>query len=92
MGVEKEQTAHVGDRLDLDAEGAAAAGLHGVWLGSPRNSSQSRPRRENLDAARATYDPAQTQPPVIRRVSPERPRAIVCRVGSKDNRGLASLA
>jgi putative hydrolase of the HAD superfamily len=32
LGVELEQTAHVGDRLDLDAEGAAAAGLHGVWL------------------------------------------------------------
>jgi putative hydrolase of the HAD superfamily len=32
LGVEKEQTAHVGDRLDLDAEGAAAAGLYGVWL------------------------------------------------------------
>lgn len=32
MGVEREQTAHVGDRLDLDAEGAAAAGLRGVWL------------------------------------------------------------
>jgi putative hydrolase of the HAD superfamily len=32
LGVEQEQTAHVGDRLDLDAEGAAAAGLRGVWL------------------------------------------------------------
>jgi putative hydrolase of the HAD superfamily len=32
LGVEREQTAHVGDRLDLDAEGAAAAGLHGIWL------------------------------------------------------------
>lgn len=32
LGVEQEQTAHVGDRLDLDAEGAAAAGLHGIWL------------------------------------------------------------
>jgi putative hydrolase of the HAD superfamily len=32
LGVEKERTAHVGDRLDLDAEAAAAAGLHGVWL------------------------------------------------------------
>lgn len=32
LGVEREQTAHVGDRLDLDAEGALAAGLHGVWL------------------------------------------------------------
>lgn len=32
LGVQQEQTAHIGDRLDLDAEGAAAAGLHGVWL------------------------------------------------------------
>ena len=32
LGVRQEQTAHVGDRLDLDAEGAAAAGLRGVWL------------------------------------------------------------
>jgi putative hydrolase of the HAD superfamily len=32
LGVEHEQAAHVGDRLDLDAEAAVAAGLHGVWL------------------------------------------------------------
>lgn len=32
LGVERAQAAHVGDRLDLDAEGAAAAGLRGVWL------------------------------------------------------------
>jgi putative hydrolase of the HAD superfamily len=32
LGVEQGQTAHIGDRLDLDAEGAAAAGLRGVWL------------------------------------------------------------
>jgi putative hydrolase of the HAD superfamily len=32
LRVEREQTAHVGDRLDLDAEAAAAAGLHGIWL------------------------------------------------------------
>lgn len=32
LGVQREQAAHVGDRLDLDAEGAAAAGLHGIWL------------------------------------------------------------
>jgi putative hydrolase of the HAD superfamily len=32
LGVAMERTAHVGDRLDLDAEGAAAAGLRGVWL------------------------------------------------------------
>jgi len=32
LGVEAGEAAHVGDRLDLDAEGAAAAGLRGVWL------------------------------------------------------------
>ncbi len=32
LGVEQGQAAHVGDRLDLDAEGAVAAGLRGVWL------------------------------------------------------------
>ncbi|HUA75087.1 MAG TPA: HAD family hydrolase [Solirubrobacteraceae bacterium] len=32
LGVDPSQAAHVGDRLDLDAEGAAAAGLRGVWL------------------------------------------------------------
>ncbi len=32
LGVDPAQTVHVGDRLDLDAEGAAAAGLRGVWL------------------------------------------------------------
>jgi putative hydrolase of the HAD superfamily len=32
LEVEPAQAAHVGDRLDLDAEGAAAAGLRGVWL------------------------------------------------------------
>jgi putative hydrolase of the HAD superfamily len=32
LGVEREETAHVGDRLDLDAQAAAAAGLRGVWL------------------------------------------------------------
>lgn len=41
LGVEPEQAAHVGDRLDLDAEGAAAAGLHGIWL--DRLSSASSP-------------------------------------------------
>jgi len=32
LGVEPAAAAHVGDRLDLDAEGAAAAGLRGIWL------------------------------------------------------------
>jgi putative hydrolase of the HAD superfamily len=32
LGVEPSTAAHVGDRLDLDAQGAAAAGLRGVWV------------------------------------------------------------
>jgi putative hydrolase of the HAD superfamily len=32
LGVQPAEAAHVGDRLDLDAEGATAAGLRGVWL------------------------------------------------------------
>lgn len=32
LGVPPDQAAHVGDRLDLDAQGAAGAGLRGVWL------------------------------------------------------------
>lgn len=32
LEVQPDHAAHVGDRLDVDAEGAAAAGLHGVWL------------------------------------------------------------
>ena len=32
LGVAPHETAHVGDRLDLDAQGAAAAGLRGVSL------------------------------------------------------------
>jgi putative hydrolase of the HAD superfamily len=32
LGTAPEQTAHVGDRLDVDALGAQAAGLRGVWV------------------------------------------------------------
>nr|WP_054055953.1 HAD family hydrolase [Alloactinosynnema sp. L-07] len=32
LGIPPAQTLHVGDRLDLDAAAARAAGLHGVWL------------------------------------------------------------
>jgi len=32
LGVAPHEAAHVGDRLDLDAEGAAAAGLRGIWV------------------------------------------------------------
>jgi putative hydrolase of the HAD superfamily len=32
LGVRAAQAAHVGDRLDLDAQAAASAGLRGIWL------------------------------------------------------------
>src|SRR5262249_50245840 len=32
LSVEPAAALHIGDRLDLDALAAAAAGLHGVWL------------------------------------------------------------
>ena len=32
LGVHPAQAVHVGDRLDMDAQGARDAGLHGVWL------------------------------------------------------------
>ncbi|HEY2216719.1 MAG TPA: HAD family hydrolase [Solirubrobacteraceae bacterium] len=43
LGVERECTAHVGDRLDLDAHGAAAAGLRGVWLDRPGAAKHAMP-------------------------------------------------
>lgn len=41
LGVRAGQAVHVGDRLDLDAEGARAAGLHGVWLDRSRCGAMS---------------------------------------------------
>jgi putative hydrolase of the HAD superfamily len=35
LEVEPANAAHVGDRLDLDAQGAASAGLRGIWLDRP---------------------------------------------------------
>jgi putative hydrolase of the HAD superfamily len=32
LGLAPERVAYVGDRLATDAEAAAAAGLHGIWL------------------------------------------------------------
>ncbi len=32
LGVDPADAAHVGDRLDLDAQGAVGAGLRGIWL------------------------------------------------------------
>jgi putative hydrolase of the HAD superfamily len=49
LGVRAAQAAHVGDRLDLDAQGAAAAGLRGIWLdrvGTAAGPSAGTPRHE----------------------------------------------
>lgn len=42
LGVRPGQAVHVGDRLDMDAEGARNAGMHGVWL--DRSRCGMRPR------------------------------------------------
>lgn len=39
LGVRPGQAVHVGDRLDMDAEGARDAGMHGVWLDRSRRGS-----------------------------------------------------
>jgi putative hydrolase of the HAD superfamily len=41
LGVGPAEAAHVGDRLDLDAHGAAAAGLRGIWLDRPGASASA---------------------------------------------------
>jgi putative hydrolase of the HAD superfamily len=41
LEVEPARAAHVGDRLDLDAHGAAAAGLRGIWLARPGASASA---------------------------------------------------
>jgi putative hydrolase of the HAD superfamily len=39
LGVRPAQAVHVGDRLDMDAEGARDAGLHAVWLDRSRRGA-----------------------------------------------------
>jgi putative hydrolase of the HAD superfamily len=43
LGVGPAHAVHVGDRLDLDAQGARAAGLHGVWLDRSRHGNRAHP-------------------------------------------------
>ena len=57
LGTDPAQTLYVGDNLRVDAEGACAAGLRGVWLDRPGNPSP----------VRATSDPRPAeQVPVVR--------------------------
>lgn len=53
LGTDPARTAYVGDELDIDARGAAAAGLVGVWLDRP-GARRGGPHPEDPDAARAS--------------------------------------
>lgn len=53
LGTERSRTVYVGDELDVDARGALAAGLHGVWIDRP-GSRRGGPHPEDPDAARAS--------------------------------------
>ncbi|MFJ5229168.1 HAD family hydrolase [Kitasatospora sp. NPDC088391] len=49
LGVAPERTAYVGDRLDVDARAAAAAGLLGIWLDrEPSGEAVEVPRVHSL--------------------------------------------
>jgi putative hydrolase of the HAD superfamily len=52
LGVQPGQAAHVGDRLDLDAEGAAAAGLRGIWL----DRLETAPRHSHIERISAMHE------------------------------------
>ncbi|GAA0534211.1 haloacid dehalogenase [Saccharopolyspora subtropica] len=41
LGLHPAEVVHVGDRLDIDAQGAARVGMHGVWL--DRTGTADRP-------------------------------------------------
>ena len=45
MGVSPTQAVYVGDRLDVDAEAARRAGMHGIWLDRSGASDDIDPRR-----------------------------------------------
>lgn len=40
LGLDPHEVVHVGDRVDLDAVGAARAGMHGVWLNRREEAAQ----------------------------------------------------
>jgi putative hydrolase of the HAD superfamily len=58
LEVEPANAAHVGDRLDLDAQGAASAGLRGIWLdraaaGTP---ASARNRADGIDTISTLHE------------------------------------
>ncbi|HTA35856.1 MAG TPA: HAD family hydrolase, partial [Solirubrobacteraceae bacterium] len=46
LEVQPKQAAHVGDRLDLDAQAAASAGMQGIWLDRLGASAQMETARQ----------------------------------------------
>jgi putative hydrolase of the HAD superfamily len=61
LGVPPEETLHIGDRLDLDAQGAANAGLHGVWLNRTPNPPAA-PTQRPADPATHSATHSATHP------------------------------
>lgn len=53
LGTDPARTAYVGDELDVDARGALAAGLVGVWLDRP-GTRRGGPHPEDPASARAS--------------------------------------
>lgn len=53
LGTDQARTAYVGDELDVDARGALAAGLVGVWLDRP-GTRRGGPHPEDPTSARAS--------------------------------------
>ncbi|MER7010116.1 HAD family hydrolase [Saccharopolyspora sp. NPDC000359] len=52
LGLRPDEVAHVGDRLDTDAQGAARAGLHGIWL----NRDQRAPTHGGVPAITSLHE------------------------------------
>ncbi|MGW5052099.1 HAD family hydrolase [Actinokineospora sp. NPDC004072] len=50
LGVPPARTMHVGDRIDLDARAATAAGLHGVWLDRNARPTPAEPGIHVIDS------------------------------------------
>jgi putative hydrolase of the HAD superfamily len=57
LGLRADQVVYIGDRLETDAQAAAAAGLHGVWLDRERSAvSTSVARIERLTSLAPLLD------------------------------------
>ncbi|PRW62619.1 HAD family hydrolase [Actinopolyspora mortivallis] len=57
LGLAPRQVAHVGNSLEVDAEGAARAGMHGVWLDrSAGDSARGRCRSAGVSVISSLYE------------------------------------